>query len=95
MYNPVANGHFYTTNAEECDTAVNTYGYKFERIEGYVYTTQVKDTVPFYRGVYELNGVGLHFYTTFKAEMPRAVAQYDYKYGRVAAYVFPQPQASN
>jgi hypothetical protein len=39
LYNSGTGNHFYTTSASERDLAVSMYGYTFETIAGYVFTT--------------------------------------------------------
>jgi lysine/ornithine N-monooxygenase len=90
LYRLLKNGtgnHFYTTSAAERDNAVKSYGYKYEGIAGYVFSTQVADSIPLYRLVLSTSTALDHFYTTSAAERDNAVKSYGYKYEGVQCYV--------
>jgi hypothetical protein len=69
--------HFYTTDKTE--TGGGTY--RDEKIECYVYSSQVDGTVPLYRR----NNGSEHFYTTDKAETGGGT----YRDERIECYVYP------
>ena len=92
LYRLLKNGtgnHFYTTSATERDYTVNHYGYKYEGIAGYVFSTQVADSVPLFRLVLTTSTALDHFYTTSAAERDNAVKTYSYKYEGIQCYVLP------
>jgi len=69
------------------DRATSSLGYSAEGITGYIFPTQVTQTVPLYRS-YSAGGTD-HFYTVNKAESDNAVANLGYSYEGIAGYVFP------
>jgi hypothetical protein len=77
--------HFYTDNAQERDNAISHYGYTYEGIACYVYSSVVSGTTAFYRLV-NLK-VGDHFYTDNAQERDNAISHYGYTYEGIACYV--------
>jgi hypothetical protein len=75
--------HFYTTDFGELGNGAN--GYVFERVEGYVFGSQVSGTVPLKRYYCAENGD--HFYTTNPNEPGSGLPCYQFE--RVEAYVYP------
>jgi len=76
--------HFYTTNWKELGGG--RHGWKYEKVEGYIYKSRVSGTIPLHRF---WNGVD-HFYT----DDPRYVTWYGYKSEGVAGYCFPKDLGS-
>ena len=74
--------HFYTTDVNEKN---NAYGYAFERIEAYIFSTQEPGTVPLYR---LFNGID-HFYLIDSAERSTAMSLYGYVDEGIEGYVYP------
>jgi len=74
------------------DRATSSLGYSAEGITGYIFPTQVTQTVPLYRS-YSAGGTD-HFYTVNKAESDNAVANLGYSYEGIAGYVFPPSGSS-
>lgn len=72
--------HFYSTDFNELGSA---QGYKYEKIEGYIYQTQVPNTIPIYR--YYSPSNPNHFYVrewkgyTFGAYQFQKIAGYTYR----------------
>jgi len=84
-----ANGHshFYSTNLNEGTNA----GFSQEGTAGYVYTSQVPNSVPLYR--YYNAGLDYHFYTTNIAELGNANSGFTLE--GIAAYVPADPPNSS
>ena len=74
------------------DRATSSGGYTAEGITGYIFPTQVTQTVPLYRS-YSASGTD-HFYTIDKAESDSAVASGKYSYEGITGYVFPSSSSS-
>lgn len=60
LYNPNTGKHYYTLNLLERDN-LQTIGWRFESIEGFMFDTQVANTTPIYR-LYN-TATGTHLYT--------------------------------
>ena len=60
LYNPNTGKHYYTLNLLERDN-LQTIGWRFESIEGFMFDTQVANTTPIYR-LYN-KSTGTHLYT--------------------------------
>lgn len=78
--------HFYTTDPAEAQRCIPQSG-AMETPAGYVFTTQIPGTVPFYRSYGADNRD--HFYTQ-KADIEGAWEFYDYK--KIACYLYPTQQ---
>jgi len=74
--------HFYTTNVDERDLAVNKFGYLYEGVAFYVSTSTTD------KPVYRLQGGNdEYFYTASSAERDTAVSRYNYVYEGVGLYL--------
>ncbi|KAL2826750.1 hypothetical protein BJY01DRAFT_255899 [Aspergillus pseudoustus] len=91
-YNPTIYDHFYTTNQNEYNNAVQNLGYSAEGIACRLYATQVSGTVPLFR-TYSQSATD-HFYTRSAEERDRAVQSLGYSDEGIAGYVYPQQQSS-
>jgi hypothetical protein len=58
------NDHFYTTNCSEKNDAVTRYGYSYEGVQAYVFSSPGSHIVPLYR----LYNSSIHFYTADQNE---------------------------
>lgn len=58
LRNPSTGRHYYTQNAEERNVLINI-GWTYEKVEGFIFTTQVPGTVPVYRLYNRLSGTHL------------------------------------
>ena len=58
------NDHFYTTNCSEKDYAVARYGYSYQGVQAYVFSSPSSHIVPLYR----LYNSSVHFYTADQNE---------------------------
>jgi Repeat of unknown function (DUF5648)/Papain family cysteine protease len=80
-WNGQGGDHFYTTDWNELGTG--KYGWGFEQVQCYVYTTQKPNTVPLYR---YWNGQACdHFYTTNWNEL--GSGKYGWTFERIQCYV--------
>jgi hypothetical protein len=77
--------HFYTIDADEKEKVIFNLQYKDEGIACYVFSKQVRGTVPLYRAYN--NSAKDHLYTTAKSEMDVIVRKNGYKDEGVACYV--------
>jgi hypothetical protein len=64
---------------------VAAYGYRYEGIACYVFSSAVPKSVPLYRLYNSKNND--HLYTTSAAESKNAVAVFGYTYEEIACYV--------
>jgi hypothetical protein len=88
LWSSTVGDHFYTTSAEEAETALVSDGYSYEGVAGYVYgDDSCAGTVPLYRA-YSAS-VGDHFYTTSAVEFNSAIGVSGYTSEGVAAFVLP------
>ncbi|MCB2186251.1 MAG: VCBS repeat-containing protein [Deltaproteobacteria bacterium] len=71
LYNPNSGKHYYTAKTSERDALVAA-GWRFERVEGYIYTTQVVGSSQVYK-LYNTN-TGSHLYTTSASEVAQILA---------------------
>ncbi len=87
---PPETDHFYTTSLTEQRTVLAN-GWVFERIEGYLYTTQVPGSIPLYRvNRFTLaTGDRVHKYTTSFLEVTNLVAA-GWQLDTTAGYLYPQ-----
>ncbi|QQQ78706.1 hypothetical protein IOD16_09790 [Saccharothrix sp. 6-C] len=79
--------HFHTTDWNEVVTATSRDGYRYEGVDGVVFSVQEAGTVPFYR-VRHRNSPD-HFHTTSWAEVVRVTSWDNYVYEGIGAYVYP------
>lgn len=82
-WNPQISDHFYTTDWNEL--GVGRFGWSLEKIEGYVFSTQLPGTVPLYR--YWSASSSDHFYTTDWNELGEGNNSWTFE--RIQCYVFP------
>jgi hypothetical protein len=76
LYRMFGNGdHFYTTNPSERTSAESSNGYKDEGITGYLATSQVSGSQPFYRMIKNSTNFNDHFYTANPSERQSATTQ--------------------
>ncbi|SJL16019.1 uncharacterized protein ARMOST_19534 [Armillaria ostoyae] len=87
MYSPSAVDHFYTTNGDERNNAVQNLGYNDEGITGYIYPSASYGRVPFYR-LYNPTAHD-HFYTANANEKNSAAQTGGYVDEGIAGYVLP------
>ncbi|PBK66688.1 hypothetical protein ARMSODRAFT_959829 [Armillaria solidipes] len=88
MYSPSAVDHFYTTNGNERNNAVQNLGYNDEGIvTGYIYPSASCGGVPFYR-LYNPTAHD-HFYTANANEKNTAAQTDGYVDEGIAGYVLP------
>jgi hypothetical protein len=66
--------------------SVQDLGYVFEGDEGYLYTSNVAGTVPFYKHFYKSSSRSDHYYTTVSGGVP------SYSYEGIAGHIFPNQQ---
>lgn len=93
--------HFYTTNSNEIGSTVygesGKYGYKYEGIQCYIYSSPVYDTVPLYR--YWKGSVSDHFYTTNTNEIGTTiigrVGRHEYKCEGIVGFCFSTQKEGN
>ncbi|KAK0433111.1 hypothetical protein EV421DRAFT_1718854 [Armillaria borealis] len=88
MYSPSAVDHFYTTNGNEHNNAVQNLGYNDESITGYIYPSASCGGVPFYR-LYNPTAHD-HFYTANANEKNTAAQTGGYVDEGIAGYVLPE-----
>jgi hypothetical protein len=81
--------HFYTTDWPEARNAIQTLGYTYEGITGYISSSAGPGLVPLLRLVNGQNGD--HFYTTDSTEALNAGPNYGYTYEGIAGYVWKSP----
>ncbi|SFE86374.1 Dual-action HEIGH metallo-peptidase [Chitinophaga sp. CF118] len=81
-YNGNTQDHFYTLNSTELNASGSSYN--FEKGEGYMYTSQVSGSSPFYRYYNSANGD--HFYTANYAEIGAGSGGYSLE--GVSGYLF-------
>jgi serine/threonine protein kinase len=86
LFSVTSGDHFYTMSAIERNNAVAAYGYRYEGIAYYAFSSQVATSVPLYRLFSTTSGH--HFYTISAAERDHAVTAYSYRYEGIAGYVF-------
>ena len=84
-YNGNTHDHFYTLNSTELNASGASYN--FEKGEGYMFTSQVPGTYPFYRYYNSANGD--HFYTANFAEAGNGSGGYSLE--GIAGYLFIEP----
>ena len=78
--------HFYTTCVNEKDKAVTKDGYKYEKIEAYIYDASVQGAVPLYR-LYN-STTKSHFYTIDEEERQRKKNNEGYQDEGIPGYVY-------
>ena len=86
LFNGGTVDHFYTTNDEESNNAVQNDGYNFEGIQAFVFAQQICGSVPLLRAF--SNAGTDHFYTTSELELESAVAS-GYNSEGIAAFILP------
>lgn len=86
LWNGPASDHFYTTSAEERDSAIARLGYISEGTAGFVYLDDACGGYPLYRS-FRSSGTD-HFYTMSAAERDNAKAG-GWAYEGIAAYILP------
>jgi len=79
--------HVYTTSASEV-TTLEASGYAFDRVDGYVFTTQVNGTVPFYR-LHKTTGSDTEHRYTISASARTTLLNAGWTQDTFTAYVFP------
>ena len=67
LYKSSIKDHFYTIDSLERVSAINTQGFNFERIEGFISLTNFVGSIPLYR-LYK-SGADIHYYTTSSTEL--------------------------
>ena len=86
MYNPNVKDHFYTTSFSEYSTIAVDYGYKQEGKIGYIYKSDIEDTVTLYR-MYSMIAKD-HFYTSSRNEYSTIAMDYGYKQEGSIGYIY-------
>ena len=91
---PIGRRHFYTTDMDEANNAINNLGWAVDTylpkgIAFYIAATQVPNTEALFRLYYAPTDD--HFYTTDVAERNKAIAS-GYKFEKIAGYVWRTPQ---
>ncbi|KAL4769193.1 hypothetical protein BDW60DRAFT_195637 [Aspergillus nidulans var. acristatus] len=87
-YNGNIYDHFYTTDLNEFNNAVQNLQYSDEQTACRLHPTAEQSTVPLYR-MYSQSATD-HFYTTSAEERDRAVQSLGYSDEGVAGYIYPQ-----
>lgn len=88
----VASDHFYTTSQADIDT-VYSLGFSFERVEGYLFTTQIAGTLPMYRlsrCVVVNNACDLEHRYTISENARQSLVNAGWGLDRVEGYAFPR-----
>jgi len=85
-YNQQYQDFFYTIDPSQRDIAVSQYGYVYRGIAARVESTQIANTLPFWRFYKGLPQTD-HFYTTDAGEL-NYVLSYGWQYERVEGYLF-------
>lgn len=78
--------HLYTTDSSELNGTTGNSSWKYERIIGYVYSTQIPGTVPIYR--YFSNNWKDHLYTTNSSELNGTAGNSSWKYEGIIGYTY-------
>lgn len=85
LYKSSIQDHFYTVSATERDFAVSSRGFNYERVEGFVSTSNFVGSKSLYRLYHATNDV--HFYTTVVSERDAKIAA-GYTLEGVTGYVY-------
>jgi len=88
----VTSDHFYTTSLADTDI-VYGQGFTFERVEGYLFSTQVAGTLPLYRlsrCVVVNNACDLEHRYTLGANARQSLADAGWGVDRIEGYAFPR-----
>lgn len=87
LWNSHIGDHFYTTNRDEVDDYIYQRHYIFENTPGFVFSTQICESIPMYR----LHNVQQtdHFYTTSEKDRFYYVRNLGYQYEGIIGYVLP------
>jgi Repeat of unknown function (DUF5648)/Papain-like cysteine protease AvrRpt2 len=83
--------HFYTTDANERQKAINNLGFAAEGISCYVFSAPAGGSAPLYRAFHP--ATGSHFYTMSLAERDKAVNHFGYTAEGIACYIDAAQQA--
>ena len=89
IYDASGTDHYITTSETEVQAAVDSDGYEYQGITGYVYNqaqTDCAGTVPLYR-LYKPS-LPVHYYTTNTTDEANAINADGYDDEGIAAYVF-------
>jgi hypothetical protein len=91
MWNKEEEDHFYTISEDEKDSLQDAYekdgkGWKYEKVEGYVYSEKVPGTVPLYR-LWKAQDAD-HAYTIDQDELENYLAEGYKSEGKFAGYVY-------
>jgi hypothetical protein len=73
LLNPTTGRHYYTENPGERDVLINI-GWRYEKVEGFIFQTQLPGTVPIYRLYNRLSGT--HLFTEAQAVRDSILAQF-------------------
>ena len=73
LLNPSTGRHYYTENPGERDVLINI-GWRYEKVEGYIFQSQIPGTVPIYRLYNQLSGT--HLFTESQAVRDSILAQF-------------------
>lgn len=92
LYNPNNNRHYYTANTFERDFLVSL-GYRYEKDEGYIFTTQVPGSTTIFR-LYN-NNSGTHLLTESASQMNAILAQFPGVWVRHADFGFAFPVSAS
>jgi hypothetical protein len=92
LYNPNNNRHYYTADSFERDVLVSI-GYRYEKDEGFIFTTQVPGSSTIYR-LYN-NNSGTHLLTESAAQRDAILAQFPGIWVRHADFGFAFPVSAS